>query len=748
MVYRFAECELDEHLYQLRRNGASVAVEPKVFGVLAYLVHNHDRVISKDELLEKLWLGQVVGEAALSRCIGAARKAVGDDGDRQAIIETQHGRGYRFIAPLTTAQPVVSSQEEEESQKAKVKNQKAKVEETEQERMTEHPQPADARLASQSSVLSTQSLSAPTPVRARSSRALLLMGLLLLVGTIVAVQYLSQPSSNTQPLTPNPQPLSLPDKPSIIVLPFTNLSGDPGQEYFSDGMTEEITGSLSRLASLFVIARTSAFTYKGKAAKAQDISREMGVRYILEGSVLKADGQVRITAQLIDATTGYHLWSERYDRPLADIFAVQDEIARKIVTTLKLQLTLREQGSIVRKTTDNLEAYDTFLRGLEYYWHQTKEATAQAKQMWEKAIGLDPRYAEAYAWLGAAYWKEWAWHWNTDPQTLERALALVQQALVLDDSLSIAHSRLGQIYASKRQFDQALAESERATALNPNNADSYAFQAEVLNPAGRPEEARRMVLQAMRLNPHYLPFYSFNLGWACRMTGRYAEAITALKDTINRSPNMVSAYWQLTGVYVQQWAFQQSPDVEALALALAAARRALVLNNVSPHGHVFLGIVYLWQKQYDPALAEMEQAVTLDSNEALSYASLAETLSRMGRSAEALQMVEQALQRKSGIVDFHLLLVGSAYYLAGKPAEAIAPLKQFLARYPHILGAHLNLAAAYSELGQEAEARAEAAEVLRLSPQFSLAVHKERVPIKDPALLERHLAALRQAGLK
>jgi TolB-like protein/DNA-binding winged helix-turn-helix (wHTH) protein len=180
--------------------------------------------------------------------------------------------------------------------------------------------------------------------------------------------------SSTPPPTPYSQSLipsvalPLPDKPSIIVLPFTNMSGDPDQDYFSDGITEDLTSDLSRISSLFVIARNSAFTYKGKAVKVQDVSREMGVRYVLEGSVRKAAERVRISAQLIDAITGGHLWAERYDRPFKDIFALQDEIVQRIVTTLKLQLTLIEQGYLVRKHTDNLEAYDAFLRGVEYVW--------------------------------------------------------------------------------------------------------------------------------------------------------------------------------------------------------------------------------------------------------------------------------------------------------------------------------------------------------------------------------------------
>jgi TolB-like protein/Tfp pilus assembly protein PilF len=573
----------------------------------------------------------------------------------------------------------------------------------------------------------------------------------VLLGGIVILLYPSLPTLITRHsslITQEAPALPLPDKPSIVVLPFVNMSGDPGQEYFSDGLTEVLTGDLTRLSGLFVIARNSAFTYKGKAVKVQDVGREMGVRYVLEGSVLKSGDQVRITAQLIDATTGYHLWSERYDRPLKDIFALQDEIVQKIVTTLKLQLTLWEQGILVRKTTDNLEAYDYVLRGREFYERNTKEAVAQARQMFEKAIELDPRYAEAYALLGLTYNRAWGMRWSVDPKTLDRASELAQQAITLDDSMPYAHSLLGGIYAMKQQYDQALAESERALALDPNNAESYAWQAHILNLAGRPEEAIQLMAQAMRLNPRYPPGYLFTLGMAYVLAGHSAEAVATTKEFLNHSPNHLVAYLNLAVAYVQQWDSQLSQDPQTLTQALVAVQQALALSDVSPVGHALLGIVYLLQKQYEPALAEVERAVALDPNDAGSYALLAEVLSRVGRSEEALRMVEQALNRKSFLRDAYLRGVGSAYYLAGRTEEATAPLKQFLTHRPNILGAHLTLAAVYSELGKEAEAQAEAAEVLRLNPKFSLEVHRQRVPIKDPAVLERHLAALRKAGLK
>jgi TolB-like protein/Flp pilus assembly protein TadD len=528
-----------------------------------------------------------------------------------------------------------------------------------------------------------------------------------------------------------------------------NLSNDPEQEYFSDGLTEVLTGDLSRISSLFVIARNSAFTYKGKAVKVQDVSKEMGVHYVLEGSVQKADQQVRINVQLSDATTGYHVWSEQYDRPFKDIFALQDEIVRKIVTTLKLQLTLQEQGILVRKHTNNVEAYDAFLRGLEYFWRISKEGNTQARWMYEQAIELDPQYADAYAQLGFTYFMEASLSWSADPQTLERALAFEQRALVLNDSLPLAHTVLGLVYVRQQQYDQAIAAGERAIALAPNNAGAYVAQADALSIAGRPEDALRALAHVRRLNPRAPPpSYAYELGWAYRATGRYAEAITTLQEFLSRKPDAMAAHLDLAISYWWQWLSQQSPAGQTLAPAMAAVQRALAFNDSWYPNHMVLGYIHLYQQQYDQALAEVERVVTLAPHEAESQATLAMVLSCMGRTEEALEATAQALRLKPRTPDTHLGAVGPAYAIAGRYEEARDPLQRYLSRYPNILFAHLSLAAVYSELGQAAEARAEAAEVLRLNPKFSLEVHKQRMPIKDPVVLERHIAALRKAGLK
>jgi adenylate cyclase len=383
------------------------------------------------------------------------------------------------------------------------------------------------------------------------------VGLLLIAGTIVTVRVLS-PKLGPQPSSVSTQEapaLPLPDKPSIVVLPFANLSNDSSQDYFSDGVTEDITTGLAKISSLFVIARNSAFTYKGKAVKVQDVSREMGVQYVLEGSVRRTDEQLRVTVQLIDGLTGSHLWAERFDRPLKDIFAVQDEIVQKSVTTLKLQLTLMEQGFLVRKRTDNLEAYDNYLRGVEFVWRAwneaKKETNVQARQMFQHATELDPTYAEACAWLGMTYFLEWFYGWNPTPQTLARAGELAQQAIALDDTLPSPHSVLGTVLVWKKQHDQAIAEARRAIALDPNDANSYVALGHILVFAGQPEEAIGLIEKAMRLNPRYPPNYLFQLGWAYRVAGRCQEAVATLTKVLVLTPNLATAHANLAACYAE-----------------------------------------------------------------------------------------------------------------------------------------------------------------------------------------------------
>ena len=421
---------------------------------------------------------------------------------------------------------------------------------------------------------------------------------------------------------------------------------------------------------------------------------------------------------------------------------------QKIVTTLKLQLILEEQGRVVRKRTNNLEAYDYFLRGMEAFDRLTREKDFQARELWEKAIALDPQYAEAYTALGWTYWGEWAWGWNQDSQTLDRALALARQAMALDNSLPQAHEVLSAVYAQQQQYDQAIAEGAQAIALDPNNADGYANQAEILSLARRPEEALRMLKQAMRLNPRYPTWYVAQEGLAYYVMSRYEEAIVALRESVLRTPEYPGAYILLAHSYHEQWGFQLNRDLQVLDQAFAAVQRAIALSNASPNVHIALGMNYLLQKQYDDALAEMKRVVTLAPALAESYTALALVLSSMGKSEDALQAVERALRLNPSVADTDSFVVGLTYGFAGRLEEALPLLQRFVGQCPNMLGGHLVLAYIYSELGKEAEAWAEAAEVRRINPKFSLEVHKERVPIKDPAILKRQIVALRKAGLK
>jgi adenylate cyclase len=409
-----------------------------------------------------------------------------------------------------------------------------------------------------------------TDLRHRRRAYLALVGIVIAGAIALAIwnQYL-RPTAPPAVVPPEQTAaIELPDKPSIAVLPFVNMSGDPEQEYFSDGITEDLITDLSKVSGLFVIARNSVYNYKGKAIKPEKVSQELGVRYVLEGSVRKSGDRVRITAQLVDATTGYHVWAERYDRNLKNIFALQDEVTQKIVGALAVKLTEAEQEHVLRKDTDNLEAYDYYLRGREYFFRFTKETMAQARQMFERAIDLDPEYAAAYVGLGLTYFNEWTWQWSQDPQSLERAFELAQRAIVLNDSLPMAHILMGKIYLWEKQHEQAIAELERAIALDPNDADAYVHLANILNFAGRSEEAIGLVKKAMRLNPLYSVRYLWSLGHAYLMTRQYEKAISAVKRALKQNPDFLPPHILLAIIYSELGREEEARDEAAEILRI------------------------------------------------------------------------------------------------------------------------------------------------------------------------------------
>jgi adenylate cyclase len=323
----------------------------------------------------------------------------------------------------------------------------------------------------------------------------------------------------------------LPDKPSIAVLPFDNLSGDPEQEYFSDGITEEIIAALSGVPKLFVIARNSTFTYKGKPVKVQQVSEELGVRYVLEGSVRKGGDEIRVTAQLVDAINGHHLWAERYDRKLDDIFAVQDEITKKIITAMQVKLTEGEQVRAAARGTNNLDAYLKYLQANEYAYRINPETNALAKQLAEEAIAV---------WLGTS---------KSPKQSIGKAIGSVKKAIALDDTYAEAHGLLGFLYSIIRQYDKGIALGEKAVALNPNSGYAHFMMGKVLTFASRWEESIPEYKIAVRLNPIPPNNYLFSLCLSYGYAGQYEEAITWGEKAIRQEPNSLLAHLFMAQVY-------------------------------------------------------------------------------------------------------------------------------------------------------------------------------------------------------
>jgi adenylate cyclase len=426
--------------------------------------------------------------------------------------------------------------------------------------------------------------------------------LLIGVGGFAGWYLYIEQSKRIEPASIEKMAFPLPEKPSIAVLPFDNMSGDPKQDYFSDGLTEQIISALSRAPHLFVIARNSTFTYKRKPVKVQQVAEELGVRYVLEGSVRKDRDRVRITAQLIDALKGHHMWSESYDRDLKDIFALQDEITMNVVKAMRVKLTLGEQDRMYTKGTKNLKAYLKTLEAIEPFFLFKKEANARAKQLLEEVTALDPKFATAYSFLGFCHFWDAVFGWSeSPPKSIEKAFELAQKTLSLDDSLAQPYELISKIYVFQRKHEQAIAKAQQAIKLNPNGA-----------------------------------FIVYNLGWVLRCTGRPEEAIPWIKKSMRLNPT----------VFSQAWVFDS---------------------------------------------------------------------------------------------------LGRTYFLAEKYEEAIAKYRMAVKLHPDYRDAHIGLAATYAVLGKEEEARAEASEILRIEPNFSIKKYAKFMYFQVG--LEPEIEGLRKTGL-
>ncbi len=419
VVYWFGDFSLHLEGLELRQNDEPINLEPQVFSLLAYLIENRDRVVTKEELITAVWGGRIITDSALNTRINAARRAIGDDGKRQAVIKTFQRRGFRFVAVV-------------------------------------------------------------------SERA----------------------TSNEQPFKIS----SVSGKPSIAVLPFDNLSNDSEQAYFADGITEDLITGLSKLSGLIVIGRNSSFFYKEKTIEPGKVRADLGVDFALQGSVRKAADRVRITVQLTDLGSGHLVWAENHDGTLDDVFDLQDEITGKIISALSVQLANDEQRRLRNKYTDSAEAHSWFMRGRIRYREPGPEANADARNLLNEALALDPNFAWAYALRSYIRFHAWFFKWNNVSDSLSTALADAERAVQLDPNLAASHSYLGWMLMWGGNHGEALAEHETALSLDPNFAEGYVWYASTLIYSGYPERSVEPMSRALQLDPHYPPIFLINYG--------------------------------------------------------------------------------------------------------------------------------------------------------------------------------------------------------------------------------------------
>ena len=479
-------------------------LEPRVMDLLVCLSSKGGEVITREELESKVWVGMVVGYDALTSAMIKLRKAFHDNSKHPEIIQTVSKRGYRLIVEVT---PVNSA----------------------------------------SSTSPTGLLH--TPLIGKTNNNPLGLGLRVGLGVIlIGFIYFNNvdfQSSSTQ--------IKNVKIPSIIVLPFLNISDDPNQVYFSDGITEDIITDLSRISNLQVMARNTSFRYKDQTVKPKKIGRELNVQYLLEGSVRKSDEKLRINVQLIDTQNGYHVWSNRYDRKLTEVFAVQDELTRNIVNALAIELTEQEETSLARVSTNNFQAYEHFLLGQKLARERTQEGFSQAKSEFEDAIKLDPSYARSYGAMAVVLIRMFTNAWTDSPaESRDRALAMAKKAVELNNTLPQTYWALGFVHLYRNEFIQAEKAVEKATAIAPSYADGYGLLALIKNRLGgadNADDAIRLIKKGMKLNPHYTWDYPYNLGRAYYNKGQYQLAIDFLQKALERNENSMQPRLFLAASY-------------------------------------------------------------------------------------------------------------------------------------------------------------------------------------------------------
>jgi adenylate cyclase len=506
---RFDRYVLDLRRGTLRSGDDDIEIRPKTFEVLKLLVGNAGRLVSKDEIVAAVWPGLFVTDDSVVQCIKELRRALGQDGER--LVRTVPRRGYRLEAQ---ALPDISAAP---------------------------PDSVDA---------STDRLpKSMAGVTARRSNWRLGLAAAAGLAIVLSIGLWRFPYIGQDLLAQRALPQA--GTPSIAVLPFTSPIG--GGDHFADGMTDDVINALGRFSSLTVMSRNAIAPYKGRSVTPLQVGRDLSVRYVLEGSVRRLGDQLRVTAELTDTDRSQVLWSGRFDEALRDVFAVQDRITTEVVGGLAVKVTQIEQQRAHAKPTESLEAYDYVLRARQAISEAKRSSNVDARALLRKAVELDPRYAAAYTGLGETYRVAVTIGWAQSPDAaLKEAEALAYKALSLSDADVRAHVLLGQIHIYYGRYEQALAELDRATAINPNDADAVAGRGTVLVWSSRTEEGIKALETARRIDPTLNIFNRFALGLAYYLTGKYGAAIELLARNLNETPDASYNGAVLAASYAQQ----------------------------------------------------------------------------------------------------------------------------------------------------------------------------------------------------
>lgn len=421
-------------------------------------------------------------------------------------------------------------------------------------------------------------LDEPTPPRRSNWLGIVLAAIVLVTGGLLV--WLQPWQQKATPVHDIPSVIHRTDSslPSLVVLPFSNMGGESQNEYFTEGITADITTDLSQLGSLRVIARQTASTYRNHSISAQQVGNELGIRYVVEGSIQKEGDQIRINVRLTDAENNYLMWGERFDRKLGDIFAVQDEITSHIVNTLSIEISDEERRRLAHRYTNSVQAYDLFLRGQQAYVQQNADDNARAQQFFRRAIGLDPLFARAYAALALTYSDDWRFGWSNESEKgADEALRLARRAVALDDNLPQAYWVLGFVHIFRGEYKEAINASERAITLDPNNSDAYVTLAISTNFSGNPEKAIDLMQQAIALNPRYGSRYSGVLAIAYYHAGKYQEALAAFNDSLARNPERIPPHLYKTVLLMKM---DRKEDAEWQVDEVLAIKPEFSLDNL------------------------------------------------------------------------------------------------------------------------------------------------------------------------